>query len=294
MHALIAQSVGVAIALGAAQQAARAQIIFGQIDDFQDGSTMNWIEGVPSPNQPVNVANGGPNGAGDRYLSDISSGGAGAGSKQLMFNDVRWTGDYNAADVTRATGMMANFGATTLSMRYALQGGAFVTQYASTNAIVIPPDGQWHAVTFIISNATMSDVNFGPDSLADVLAGVTEARILSNAAGPSWFGETIVSTLGMDNLRATTLAGDANHDRTIDTIDFNLLAANFGGTSKVWAQGDFNYDTLVDTVDFNLLASNFSQTVPAASTISTLVPEPGALLPVAFLAASLVARTRFR
>jgi len=71
--------------------------------------------------------------------------------------------------------------------------------------------------------------------------------------------------------------GDANIDKTVDTVDFNLLAANFGAVSgKVWTQGDFNGDEAVDTVDFNILASNFSLTAPT-SPLNSLVPEPGSI-----------------
>ena len=62
-----------------------------------------------------------------------------------------------------------------------------------------------------------------------------------------------------------TLYGDANLDRSVDTVDFNLLASNFGGTGKRWSRGDFNYEQSADTVDFNLLAANFSKALPAAS-----------------------------
>jgi hypothetical protein len=54
---------------------------------------------------------------------------------------------------------------------------------------------------------------------------------------------------------------DADHDRTVDTVDFNLLAANFGLGGRTFGQGDFNYDSQVDTVDFNLLAGKFGQTL---------------------------------
>src|SRR3712207_4557029 len=56
-------------------------VTLGQVDTFQDGSTMNWQEGGNSPNPPTNVASGGPAGAGDRYLENDSSGGFGAGSR---------------------------------------------------------------------------------------------------------------------------------------------------------------------------------------------------------------------
>jgi hypothetical protein len=60
-----------------------------------------------------------------------------------------------------------------------------------------------------------------------------------------------------------TLYGDANLNKAVDTIDFNLLASAFSQSPKRWSDGDFNYDTTVDTVDFNLLASRFSQILPA-------------------------------
>src|SRR5204862_8230621 len=62
-----------------------------------------------------------------------------------------------------------------------------------------------------------------------------------------------------------TLAGDADHSKTVDTLDFNSLATNFSQTGCNWSQGDFNYDTTVNTIDFNLLAANFSLSLPADS-----------------------------
>jgi hypothetical protein len=61
-----------------------------------------------------------------------------------------------------------------------------------------------------------------------------------------------------------TYYGDASLDRKVDTLDFNSLAANFGGTNKGWTQADFNYDGKVDTLDFNNLAANFGKSLPAA------------------------------
>jgi hypothetical protein len=66
------------------------------------------------------------------------------------------------------------------------------------------------------------------------------------------------------SLNFFVLAGDANRDRSVDTVDFNTLAANFGQTGQLFSQGDFNYDGTVDTIDFNILASRFSQSLPVA------------------------------
>jgi hypothetical protein len=51
---------------------------------------------------------------------------------------------------------------------------------------------------------------------------------------------------------------------TVDTLDFNVLASNFGQSGKNFTDGDFNYDQVVDTLDFNLLASNFGTGVQPA------------------------------
>jgi len=58
------------------------------------------------------------------------------------------------------------------------------------------------------------------------------------------------------------LNADANRDRLVDTQDFNRLAANFGGASKVFSQGDFDYDQAVDSDDFNLLVSQHGKRLP--------------------------------
>ncbi len=77
-----------------------------------------------------------------------------------------------------------------------------------------------------------------------------------------------------DTLLRYTLDGDANLDHAVDTTDFNILAANFGQTGRIWSQSDFNYDGSDDTTDFNGLAVNFSKTLaasaPPASSLSQL------------------------
>jgi len=83
-------------------------------------------------------------------------------------------------------------------------------------------------------------------------------------------------------------AGDANLDGTVDTIDFNLLAANFGGSHKGWGQGEFDFNGLVDTVDFNILAANFG----ASGLPPTNVPEPQAVGMLLMSIAPLVAKRR--
>src|SRR5262245_24440293 len=153
-------------------------VVFGQLDDFQNGTTMGWQEGFPSPNPPTNIPNGGPNGVGDAFLQNVCSGGSGAGSKQIMFNVMQWTGDFNTQNVTRMSGMSANQGTQTLHMRAAIRGGLSTTFFASTNPVVLPADGIWRPVTFQFNASNMSLI-VGNETLATVLSSVAEFRILS-------------------------------------------------------------------------------------------------------------------
>lgn len=78
-------------------------------------------------------------------------------------------------------------------------------------------------------------------------------------------------------------SGDADLSGSVDTVDFNLLAASFSATGQRWVNGDFNFDGSVDTQDFNALAANFGYALPASATLqSQLIPEP-ITLPFAFL-----------
>jgi GH25 family lysozyme M1 (1,4-beta-N-acetylmuramidase) len=70
------------------------------------------------------------------------------------------------------------------------------------------------------------------------------------------------------------LSGDANHDRTVDTLDFNALAGNFGGTGKSYSNGDFNFDGVVDTLDFNTLAAQFGKSLAATQTSAFAAAAP--------------------
>jgi hypothetical protein len=96
---------------------------------------------------------------------------------------------------------------------------------------------------------------------------------------------------GTSVLLLYTYSGDANLDRAVDSVDFNILAANFGSASAAWTRGDFNYDLSVDSVDFNLLASNFGQNLAGALS-SSLVPEPAVAAWISALAGVMLARRR--
>lgn len=175
-------------------------IVKWQVDDFQDGTTMGWREGNVSPNPPTNVADGGPAGVGDSYVQNISSGSPGAGGRWVMFSNAQWTGNYLATSVSQIDMDLANFGASARSMRIAIEGDPG-QRAGSANAEVIPADGQWHHVTFGLSAADLT-VFAGASSVSEILANVTELRILVAGPGPSWFGDQVAATLGADNITA--------------------------------------------------------------------------------------------
>jgi hypothetical protein len=278
-HAAVIATLGLTAPAG-------ATVSFGQIDDFANGTVMGWMEGSGSPNKPSNQPSGGPAGAGDRYLRDVSSTEEMQGSRQVMFNQSQWKGDFVANNVTRLEADMANFGTTTLNMRVTVRDFSSGFDFSSTWPAVLPPDGVWRHVTFDLSASGMSSVA-GGGSLSETLAHVSEVRILSAAAAPASIGDVLDSILAMDNLRALTLPGDANFDKTTNALDFGALASHFGATGQTWNTGDFDFNGTVNTPDFNLLAQNFGNSISlAAPTVSgAAVPEPalGAFALIALL-----------
>jgi hypothetical protein len=128
---------------------------------------------------------------------------------------------------------------------------------------------------YLSSGATMGTGLFSRAAATDP----THSTALGYAESSAIFGASggVFTDLFVDGtaiLIKYTLYGDANFDTTVDTIDFNALAANFGGSGKQWTQGDFDCSGTVNTVDFNLLALTFSQSLPASGDFA-LVPEPG-------------------
>jgi hypothetical protein len=185
----------------------------GEIDDFEDGTTEGWQQ--PASSLVVNQPDGGPGGVGDNYLEVTSTGTTGPGSRLVVVNEAQWTGDYTLlGPAVEISMMLKNFGpvpgvgpTSDLHIRLGVErslgdlvgaGG----QWVSTNAVVVPNDGQWHAASFVLDVSEMTQVN-GPDSLPAVLAEVTQMRILSAEAAPSWTGDQIAGQLGVDAISIT-------------------------------------------------------------------------------------------
>jgi hypothetical protein len=118
-------------------------------------------------------------------------------------------------------------------------------------------NGAWNGVGGIISSAAASES-------ASYSLGFADSADPGNPAGLS-SGTIEVSF---------TLLGDADLNRTVNGIDFGLLAANFNKSASRWDQGDFNYDGIVNGIDFTALASNFNKAASGAAVGLSALSDP--------------------
>ena len=128
--------------------------------------------------------------------------------------------------------------------------------------------------------------------------GYAEASDVLGPSGGTFNGEPVDGTTVLVRY---AFYGDANLDGRVNLNDFNRMAANFGGTDKVWSQGDFTYDGRVNLDDFNKLAANFGMafgptiTPEDWSALASAVPEPATTLYVLGAAATAaMSRSRSR
>jgi hypothetical protein len=130
------------------------------------------------------------------------------------------------------------------------------------------------------TNATYSIVSGTGGSANATLVMPIQFTLTTDIMG---LGQGVFNFNGTMTARATARPGDANFDGTVNLLDFNTLAANFGATPNTsWLVGDFNFDHAIDLLDFNILAQNFGTSAAPAS-----VPEPScALLLLSGVAAS--------
>lgn len=178
--------------------AANAQIAFGQLDDFQDGTLMNWQSG----DTLTNVATGGPGGAGDRFLQMESLGGDGPASRLGAFNADQWNGNWIAAGVDRVTGWFNNLGNTDLELRitfFRFPGSQ--TRWTSTVSQTLAAGSGWQFMSFSAKEADLTQV-MGTQSYNSVLSGVSRFMIRHQEGAPHAEGTPIAAVMGMDQIRA--------------------------------------------------------------------------------------------
>jgi hypothetical protein len=178
---------------------ASGQILPGNLDDFQNGTTQGWSEGAPSPNPPTVVPNGGPAGDSDAFVRNFSAGGSGAGSKWIMFNtNSKWTGDYLSSGVSDISFDVRNLGPANIHIRIAFHGAG--GPVASTSSFTFTPDSMWHHISFEIEPASFVAVP-GTGNVEQTLGSVSEFRILSSVI-PSDQGDAIPVFVDVDNVLA--------------------------------------------------------------------------------------------
>jgi hypothetical protein len=172
-----------------------------------------------------------------------------------------------------------------------LTNNALIVDYGGTS--FLPSIRTWLASGFAggswngagISSSSAAAVATDGSNSHKTALGYAEA----SALGISTFADQSVDSTAV--LVRYTLSGDANLDGVVDTLDFNALAANFGGTGRNWWEGDYNYDGVVDTLDFNALAGNFGASV-SQQNVGAFVPEPSGAL-IILVGAFFMRRRRF-
>ena len=177
-------------------------VVPGQTDDFQDGTTQNWMNGPAGAPPIVNFVSGGPGGVGDRYIRIESIGGGGPGSRLTAFNRAQWLGNYIGQGITAISMDLNNFSDVPLSIRIGFKQDTGIGSpgYVS-QAFVLPAGGGWEHFVFSIDMASMIPIG-GPADFNTFFSGnFQEVRII-NAFAPDLNGEPIEGLLGVDNIHA--------------------------------------------------------------------------------------------
>lgn len=185
-------------AVSAVTSLAQASIVVGQIDDFEDGTVMNWGGGA----NPVNIATGGPAGANDNYVQITADRPSGPASRLAMYNDLQWSGDYITAGVTAIEMDVLNSSGQDVHMRLlSLFGGG--GDYTSLNATIVPDDGQWHHIVLSVLPGDLVSVGgFDYNATFSALPRLMLRHDADPAAGAGQ-GDAIMGVLGFDNITAT-------------------------------------------------------------------------------------------
>jgi hypothetical protein len=193
----------VAATLSLSQLASGA--VIGQIDTFQNGTTDGWFAGglgmgsVPAI-PPQVVANGGPQGTGDRYLQVTGIGGNGPGSKIAAINMTQWAGNYLTPGISGIAMDLKNFGSTDLTIRLLFEDpmlGPPLDQAVTTFGAFLPAGGGWTHAFFAIAPGSMTVLS---GSVTTLLSNTTLIRIIDSPTPTD--AVSIVGVLGIDNINA--------------------------------------------------------------------------------------------
>jgi hypothetical protein len=218
-----------AVALSLVQSFA---LSIGQVDDFEDGTTQNWVTallGSPNPAPPVNFATGGPGGTDDNFLHLTALGGGGPGSRLSAINfNGQWAGDYLAEGIGSISMDVNNSGSSDLHLRLMFADptvGPPDNIAFSSDAIVVPAGSGWVHLVFPIAPAALIA---GLGDLETALRNATEIRLyhsdVPNFPNPVVPIPTIVASLGVDNIRAAAPVPDTSCTMTCLAASMAVLA----------------------------------------------------------------------
>jgi hypothetical protein len=88
-------------------------------------------------------------------------------------------------------------------------------------------------------------------------------QLVVHAAGVTANGVPMAADFTMPTFFSKV--GDANRDGTVNLLDLNAVATNFGKSGMTFSQGDFTYNGTVDIADFNQLAMHYGSVLPASA-----------------------------
>ncbi|MCA9259355.1 MAG: hypothetical protein KDA61_09155 [Planctomycetales bacterium] len=245
------------------------------VDDFA-ASAQGWTGGA----SPVNVASGGPAGAGDGYLQ-ISAAGSNLATHT---SQPQWTGDFETLGANQVSVDLRNApGSAELQMRLVLFGPGTspsnAARWTSATPLVAPADGVWRTYSFDITPESLVQVAGAAVSFESMWRDVENVMLRHDPGTPSAGGSAVSATLGIDNvalrIASQPIEGDFNGDQAVTAADLVVWESNFG---------DGGYDGS----DFLTWQRNRASGAPAALT----APEPTGGMAIGF--GSLVAFRRRR
>jgi hypothetical protein len=188
-------------------------VSIGHVDIFEDGTTMGWIIGNSLPFTPLNMASGGPAGAGDSYLQLTATGLSDQpGSKlSVMNSSMNWSGSYIGIPSIRMD--VNNFGPEDLHLRLLFEDfdgpGPPVNMALSTVAVIVPAGSGWISVVFPTTPGDLTQTPLG--TVTGALMQTDVLRIFHNPQpqflGPPSSIPDVTAVLGIDNIAAVPEPG---------------------------------------------------------------------------------------
>jgi hypothetical protein len=189
------------IAIGAGDAGA---VTIGQIDTFQNGTTLGWTAGggpfgQTPPVPPFVTMSGGPAGIDDAYLTITSQGGQGPGSRLTAFNiSGQWSGNYLTSGIAAIAVDLRNLGSTELTIRLEFENPFAGGDEAVTNTgIVLSPGSDWTHAIFPIGLGSLTSLE------GTVRGALTNTSVLRIIHAPGLTDSApIAGVLGVDNVAA--------------------------------------------------------------------------------------------